>query len=211
MKPYANQAPSDDPEPRLAVDHLPRDTPIAMLEGIRTNQVVVGAYTTDDGVCPMLAAHRAGERTSAISFARAWDRSAFRHGRDRRPRLATERELLVLITHLEASLLEEGPAGLSEALAERRELIERRGRRANARVPATAGAIAPFGARAPATRLRERDVFTSGAGPSLPPPDGGARTGEALGPGEALVEQRHTVAAPCAVEKIGDREGLDRE
>ena len=102
----------------MAVDYLPRDTRIAMLEGIRANEVIVGAYTTDDGVCPMLAAHRAGERTSSIAFARAWDRFAFRNGRDRRPRRATERELLVLITHLEASLLEdEGPAGLSEALA----------------------------------------------------------------------------------------------
>ena len=45
-----------------------------MLEGIRANEIIVGAYSDrDGGVCPMLAAHRCGGRTSFISFARAWD------------------------------------------------------------------------------------------------------------------------------------------
>ena len=66
---------------RRAIDCLPRHTRVAMLEGIEANEIIVGAYATSDGVCPMLAAHRAGGRTAAISFARAWDRVAFRDGR----------------------------------------------------------------------------------------------------------------------------------
>jgi hypothetical protein len=99
-----------------------------MLEGIRANEIIVGAYTDEGGICPMLAAHRAGGRTSQISFARAWDRFAFRGVRVGAARRATERELLVLRTHLEASLLEEdAPAGeLVRAMAEHRALIERR-------------------------------------------------------------------------------------
>lgn len=81
-----------------------------MLEGIDGNAIIVGAYSSNTGICPMLAAHRAGGRTSFISFARAWDRFAFRDARGRTARRATERELLILRTHLEASLLDEdGP------------------------------------------------------------------------------------------------------
>jgi hypothetical protein len=107
---------------------MPRATRIAMLEGLRSNQIIVGAYATDDGVCPMLAAHRAGGRTTFASFARAWDRFAFRDARGRAPRRATERELLLLRTHLEASLLEdEGPAPeLGTAIADHRKLLARR-------------------------------------------------------------------------------------
>lgn len=99
-----------------------------MLEGIRANEIIVGAYTDGHGVCPMLAAHRAGGRTSLISFARAWDRFAFRGARVGRARRATERELLVLKTHLEASLLEDdGPNGeLARAMAEHGALVARR-------------------------------------------------------------------------------------
>ena len=44
---------------RLAVDCLPRRTRVAMLEGIRSNDIIVGAYVDrKGGVCPMLAAHR---------------------------------------------------------------------------------------------------------------------------------------------------------
>jgi hypothetical protein len=93
---------------RLAIDCLPTRTRIAMLDGIDHNEIIVGAYTTDAGICPMLAAHRAGGRTNLISFAKAWDRFAFRGSRERSARRATERELLVLRTHLEASLLEDG-------------------------------------------------------------------------------------------------------
>ncbi len=107
-----------------------------MLEGIRTNEIIVGAYTHDEGICPMLAAHRAGGRTNFISFARAWDRFAFANSsRQRRARRATERELLILTSHLEASLLaDEGPApDLAEAIAEHRELLEAGGHHAEHR------------------------------------------------------------------------------
>jgi hypothetical protein len=111
---------------RLAIDCLPVDTRTAMLSGIRSNTIIVGGYTDGrGGVCPMLAAHRAGGRTSFIYFAKAWDRYA-RAGR--RARRATERELRILTTHLEASLLEDnGPSpDLSRAMAEHRDLLARR-------------------------------------------------------------------------------------
>jgi hypothetical protein len=112
---------------RLAIDCLPRNTREAMLKGIAGNEIIVGAYTDGDGICPMLAAHRAGGRTNFIGFARAWDRFAFRSARVRLSRRATERELLVLRTHLEASLLDEDcPApDLAAAMAEHRELVAR--------------------------------------------------------------------------------------
>jgi hypothetical protein len=107
-----------------------------MLDGITRNEIIVGAYTHEDGICPMLAAHRAGGRTNFISFAKAWDRFAFGNAKRGRARRATERELLILRTHLEASLLEdEGPAPeLREAIAEHHELMARSEERASARV-----------------------------------------------------------------------------
>jgi hypothetical protein len=113
---------------RLAIDCLPRRTRIAMLEGISANDVIVGAYSTGDGICPMLAAHRAGGRTSLIAFAHAWDRVAFRGARSAKARRATERELLILKTHLEASLLQDdAPVGeLAAARREHEQLMARR-------------------------------------------------------------------------------------
>lgn len=116
---------------RDAIDCLPRQTREAMLRGINTNPIIVGAYTSDGGICPMLAAHRAGGRTNFISFARAWDGFAFRGARPARggrARRATERELLTLRAHLEASLLaDEAPeADLAAAMVEHRELLARR-------------------------------------------------------------------------------------
>ncbi len=98
-----------------------------MLEGISSNEIIVGAYSDGRGICPMLAAHRAGGRTSQISFARAWDRFAFRESRSKGARRATERELRVLRAHLEASLLyEDAPAGEFRAtIAEHRKLAAR--------------------------------------------------------------------------------------
>ena len=62
---------------RLTIDCLPLRTRMAMLEGVRSNEIIVGAYTDrEGGVCPMLAAHRCGGRTNFISFAKAWDRFA---------------------------------------------------------------------------------------------------------------------------------------
>jgi hypothetical protein len=110
---------------RLAIECLPRDTRIAMLAGIRANPIIVGAYSTEEGICPMLAAHRAGGRTNLIAFADAWDRFALRRKRSDKPRPATDRELRVLEAHLQASLLD--PAqDLASAIAEHRALLAAR-------------------------------------------------------------------------------------
>jgi hypothetical protein len=113
---------------RLTIDCLPRRTRIAMLDGISANEIIVGAYATRDGICPMLAAHRAGGRTNLIAFAKAWDRFGFRDARSRRARRATERELLILKAHLQASLLaEDAPVGdLAAARSEHLDLVARR-------------------------------------------------------------------------------------
>jgi hypothetical protein len=94
---------------RTAIDCLPLQTRKAMLEGIESNRIIVGAYVDrQGGVCPMLAAHRNGGRTSLASFAHAWDRYT---GVRRRPRPASERELGTLRTMLEASIaLDELPS-----------------------------------------------------------------------------------------------------
>ena len=101
---------------RRAIDGLPLRTREAMLEGVRTNEIIVGAYADRlGGVCPMLAAHRCGGRTSFISFARAWDRFAGA----RRARRASARELTILQDHLTASILagseSQGGAGAGSA------------------------------------------------------------------------------------------------
>jgi hypothetical protein len=96
--------PSGDPARRLriAVDHLPRQTKEAMLRGIATNRIIVGAYVDpkSGGICPMLAAHRNGGRTDVAAFARAWDE----YTSPRRPRRATRREVTKLSSLLEVSL-----------------------------------------------------------------------------------------------------------
>lgn len=92
---------------RSAIAQLPRRTRVAMLQGIEANDIIVGAYSTRDGICPMLAAHRAGGRTALIAFAEAWDAVAFRGQRRTRARRATPRELLILRAHLEASLIDD--------------------------------------------------------------------------------------------------------
>ncbi|HEV3230347.1 MAG TPA: hypothetical protein VGY97_12790 [Solirubrobacteraceae bacterium] len=103
---------------RLAIDCLPEHTRAAMIEGIERNDIIVGAYTDrHGGVCPMLAAHRCGGRTSFLSFARAWD--AFTDA-GRRARRATRRELSILRFELEASLLAEEHIDLATVIAEHR-------------------------------------------------------------------------------------------
>src|SRR4051795_7723780 len=99
---------------RLTIDCLPVRTRRAMLEGIRSNEIIVGAYADRaGGVCPMLAAHRCGGRTSFVSFARAWDRFAG----SRKARRATPRELRILEGQIEGSLLAEDPLDLRAAVA----------------------------------------------------------------------------------------------
>jgi hypothetical protein len=108
---------------RTAVDCLPLETRRAMLEGIEANRIIVGAYTDrQGGICPMLAAHRNGGRTSLVSFARAWDRYT---GVRRKPRPASAREVNTLRAMLEASVgLEEIPS-LADVPRPRRETGER--------------------------------------------------------------------------------------
>jgi len=113
---------------RTAIDCLPARTREAMLDGIRSSPIVVGAYTDGrGGVCPMLAAHRHGGRTSFVSFYRAWD--AFARTRTVRP--ATEREVRTLEHLLELSLAAEELTDLAAAIEEYRrrrfpEIIARR-------------------------------------------------------------------------------------
>jgi hypothetical protein len=110
---------------RAAIECLPVRTRVAMLEGIGGNEIIVGAYTDRrGGICPMLAAHRCGGRTDFLSFAKAWDGFT----KAKRARRATERELLVLRSHLEASLLADAPVevDLAASIAAHRELVARR-------------------------------------------------------------------------------------
>lgn len=90
---------------RRAVEALPAHTKRGMLEGIRANRVIVGAYTDKrGGVCPMLAAHRNGGRTDFGTFAKAWD--AFTGAK--RPRRASAREVRALRGYLEVALIRDG-------------------------------------------------------------------------------------------------------
>jgi hypothetical protein len=112
---------------RTAIDALPLPTREAMLRGVRTNDIIVGAYSDrDGGVCPMLAAHRNGPRTSFMSFARAWDRFSGA----RRPRPATRRERRILEAQLQASIgAERDPSAggpLATAIAEHQSLVRER-------------------------------------------------------------------------------------
>jgi len=115
------RSPHDDL--RLAIDCLPERTRLAMLEGIRGNEIIVGAYTDRvGGVCPMLAAHRNGGRTNFISFAKAWDAFA----RVKRPRKATQREVRILETMLEASLRAQQRVKLDGVISEHQALARHR-------------------------------------------------------------------------------------
>src|SRR5271165_3834957 len=107
---------------RLAIDCLPVGTREAMLAGLRANQrIIAGAYVDGEGgVCPMLAAHRAGGRTDLLSFARSWDRFADARGK---ARAATRRELGVLTAQLEASLASASELELDRAIADHRRLV----------------------------------------------------------------------------------------
>jgi hypothetical protein len=116
-------------ELRIAVDCLPLVTRKAMLEGVESNRIIVGAYVDrQGGVCPMLAAHRNGGRTSLASFAHAWDRYTKAGGRTRP---ATERELRTLTAMLEASIAldEQGESELGEAIAEHQASVAQSERR----------------------------------------------------------------------------------
>src|SRR5271167_3679178 len=106
---------------RLAIDCLPIGTREAMLTGLRANErIIAGAYVDrEGGVCPMLAAHRAGGRTDLLAFARSWDRFT-RTGNA--ARAATARELRILISQLEASLMSASAVDFDVAIKEHRKL-----------------------------------------------------------------------------------------
>jgi hypothetical protein len=154
---------------RLAIDCMPVATREAMLEGLRSYQrILVGAYVDDlGGVCPMLAAHRCGGRTDFLSFAKSWDRFARAKGGKR---AATEREVRILVTQLEASLAEVDGLELDRAIADHRALVGagRRRRAALAREADPRGPIrarrlpVPGAVRAAALRLR-RDAARDSA------------------------------------------------
>src|SRR2546425_9696770 len=96
-------------ELRQAIDCLPERTRRAMLEGIDSNQIIVGAYTdSSGGGCPMLAAHRNGGRTDLASFARAW--GAYTIGPEGTPP-PPKREIPTPRAMLEASPWADGPPG----------------------------------------------------------------------------------------------------
>ncbi len=88
-------------ELRAAVDRLPLATRRAMLKGIETERIIVGADgNSRGGVCPIYATPRPPSKKIGAPFARAWDR--FAGARLARP--ASEGELRTLRTMLEASI-----------------------------------------------------------------------------------------------------------
>ena len=129
-----------------AIRCLPVRTREAMLEGIRTHPIVAGAYTDGrGGICPMLAAHRHGGRTTYLPFSRAWDALT----RTRTVRRATARELRILEDLLLASLHEE--TDFSRAIAEHRAALALRAPEIRARrlsAPSRSGRRAAAGAAA---------------------------------------------------------------
>jgi hypothetical protein len=136
----------------LAIDCMPAATRQAMLDGIQSQRIIVGAYTDrHGGVCPMLAAHRHGGRTALASFARAWDRYTGAHGR---PRPATDRELRTLKAMLQASLYtEDTRSDLTQAVSE---LQAARERRASDEAPAAPEPKPDTGERYRTPELRKR-------------------------------------------------------
>ena len=156
-----------DPITRLqtAIELLPERTRRAMLDGVRANTIVVGAYTDGrGGICPMLAAHRNGGRTSFLSFARAWD--AFARADSVRP--ATARELRVL-EDLLLNSLETAPGGdsdLAAAIAEHKASVARR------RTEIVARRLKP--SRVRLLRPKRDEAAVSPARPAGPPAAAGA-------------------------------------
>jgi hypothetical protein len=111
---------------RRSIDVLPERTRKAMLVGISNNTVITGAFVGSNGICPMMAAHRAGGRTSCVSFPEAWDKFTGVYGRAIcRP--ATQYEVAILRAEIEASL-EPQHSELSAAIAEHTAMVEGRRR-----------------------------------------------------------------------------------
>jgi hypothetical protein len=138
---------------RTAIDCLPIATREAMLAGVRANaRIIAGAYVDGEGgVCPMLAAHRGGGRTDLLSFARSWDRFTRARGGSR---VASEREVRILVAQLEDSVACASGVDLDVAIREHRELIARGARGRGRRLPDTADPSGEITAR----RLRRPSI-----------------------------------------------------
>jgi hypothetical protein len=152
---------------RLAIDCMPVATREAMLAGIQdSKRIIVGAYVDGSGgVCPMLAAHRMGARTDFLSFARSWDRFTRANGR---MRVASEREVSILVAQLQDSLMSANGSKLDEAIKEHRALLRAnrrpRMRRPRLLLPEQAdprGEIVARRLRKPALRLRAARRLTA--------------------------------------------------
>jgi hypothetical protein len=146
---------------RLAIDCLPVGTREAMLTGLHANErIIAGAYVDrEGGVCPMLAAHRAGGRTDLLAFARSWDRFTRTGGA---ARAATARELRILITQIEASLMSATAADFDVAIKEHRQLCSRRRLTHRRRLPDSADPAGEIVARR-LRRLSPRRLVGAGA------------------------------------------------
>ncbi len=113
---------------RRSIDVLPERTRQAMLIGLQNNTVITGAFTGAEGICPMMAAHREGGRTTCVSFPEAWDKFTGVYGRAI-TRQATEYEVGILRMEIKASLDQPVESPLGEAIAEHTAMVEGRRRR----------------------------------------------------------------------------------
>jgi hypothetical protein len=112
---------------RRSIDVLPERTRKAMLVGLQNNTVITGAFAGSGGICPMMAAHREGGRTTCVSFPEAWDKFTGVYGRAIcRP--ATQYEVALLRAEIEQSLVPYA-SPLAEAIAEHTAMVEGRRRR----------------------------------------------------------------------------------
>jgi hypothetical protein len=112
---------------RRSIDALPVRTRQAMLVGLAQNTVITGAFSGSGGVCPMLAAHREGGRTTCVSFPEAWDKFTGVYGRNI-CRHATEYEVGILRAEIEASLVPQ-TSDLAAAIEDHQKMVESRRRR----------------------------------------------------------------------------------
>jgi hypothetical protein len=133
-----------------------------MLVGLGNNTVITGAFSGGGGACPMLAAHRAGGRTSACSFPEAWDRFTGVAGRHI-IRAATEYEVVILRREIEASLEPTGPSMFAEAIADHQAAVAARAREeALAQQQTPAQQETPAQQQTPAQTRRRRLRITGG-------------------------------------------------
>jgi len=132
---------------RISVERLPRHTKEAMLRGIDSNRIIVGAYVDPQsgGICPMLAAHRNGGRTNVATFARAWDEftNARRRRRATRREVRTLRALLEDSLDLDTSLEQTSIAELAAQIRAEREQLARCARPGAGRSPIALGVTVP--------------------------------------------------------------------